>query len=138
MKRPGMKSLIGAAAAFALCFSPTMAHAATAAATPSLNPLVAVSVFGTPASAQAVCGNASGAAAAAGAAAVAQGQTGCVLPAVDAPPPPVSAVPPAEPVSRGFGIAPILLGLLGLAALAALIATSDDDDDDDVDVPASP
>ena len=128
MQRSGMKSFTGAMAALALCFSPTMAHAATAAPAPALNPLVAVSVFGTPASAQAVCGNASGAAAAAGAAAVAQGQTGCVLPAVDAPPVPVSEVPPAvAPVSRGFGIAPILLGLLGIAALAALIASGNDD-----------
>jgi hypothetical protein len=130
MQRSGMKSLTGAIAALALCFSPTMAHAATAAPAQSLNPLIAVSVFGTPASAQAVCGNASGAAAAAGAAAVAQGQTGCVLPAVDAPPVAVSEVPPAVvPTSRGFGIAPILLGLLGIAALAALIASGNDDSD---------
>lgn len=129
MQRRCMKSFVSAAAAFALCFSPTMAHAATAASAPSLNPLIAVSVFGTPASAQAVCGNASGAATAAAAAAVAQGQAGCVLPAVDVAPPPVSQVPPVQPVSRGFGIAPILLGLLGIAALAALIASSNDDSD---------
>lgn len=134
MQRRYMKSLVGAAAAFALCFSPTMAHAATAASAPSLNPLIAVSVFGTPASAQAVCGNASGAATAAAATAVAQGQAGCVLPAVDVAPPPVSQVPPVQPVSRGFGISPILLGLLGIAALAALIAF----DDDDSDSPDSP
>ncbi len=122
------KSFIGAAAAIALCFSPTMSHAATAAA-PSLNPLVAVSVFGTPASAQAVCGNASGAATAAGAAAVAQGQTGCVLPAVDPAAPPVTEVPPPAVARGGFNLMPILLGLLGIAALAALIASGNDDSD---------
>jgi hypothetical protein len=123
------RSIIGAAAALALCFSPTMAHAATAAAPPSLNPLVAVSVFGTPASAQAVCGNASGAAAAAGASAVAQGQAGCVLPAVDPVAAPVDT-PVVEPVAaRGFNIMPILLGLVGIAALAALIASGNDDSD---------
>lgn len=127
MQRSGKKSLIGAAAAFALCFSPTMAHAATAVPAPSLNPLIAVSVFGTPASAQAACGTAAGAAAAASAAAVAQGQAGCVLPAVDPAPVPVVQAPPVEP--RGFGIAPILLGLLGIAALAALIASGNDDSD---------
>ena len=129
MRRGSMKSFTSAAAAFALCFSPTMAHAAIAAAPSSLNPLVAVSVFGTPASAQAVCGNAAGPAAAAGAAAVAQGQTGCVLPAVDTAPPPVGEAPPMQPVSRGFSLAPILLGLLGIAALAALIASGNDDSD---------
>ena len=118
------KSFIGAAAAFALCFSPTMAHAATAT-TPAMNPLIAVSVFGTPASAQVACGTASGAAAAAGAATVAQGQAGCVLPAVDPAPAPV-----VEPVAaRGFNVMPILLGLLGIAALAALIASGNDDSD---------
>src|SRR5687767_14041769 len=113
------KSFIGAAAAFALCFSPTMAHASTSTTAPSMNPLIAVSVFGTPASAQAVCGNASGAAASAGAASVGQGQAGCVLPAVDPAAAPVPA-PAVEPVAaRGFNVMPILLGLLGIAALAA-------------------
>ena len=65
------KPLIGAAAAIALCVSPTVATAATnVTITPvqSISPLVAVSVFGTQASAQEVCANAAGAAAAAGAA----------------------------------------------------------------------
>lgn len=127
MQRSGTKKFFGAVAAFALCLSPTMAHAATAVATPSLNPLVAVSVFGTPASAQAVCGNASGAAAAAGAATVAQGQTGCVLPAVDPAPPPVVEGPPPVAGPGGFSLMPILLGLIGIAALAALIASGNDD-----------
>ncbi len=131
-----MKIFTGAATAFALCMSPTMASAATSAPVQSISPLVAVSVFGTQASAQEVC-NPATAAAAAGAAAVAQGQAGCVLPATDAPPPPVvSEAPPPLPPARGggLGISPILLGLLGIAALAALIASGNDDSDS----PASP
>jgi hypothetical protein len=131
MKLSRMKVFAGAAVTFALCGTPTMAAAATAQ---SMNPLVAVSVFGTQASAQTVC-NPAVAAAAAGAAAAAQGQPGCVLPAVDAPPPlpDQSAVVPME-TSGGIGIAPILLGLLGIAALAALIASSNGDSDS----PSSP
>lgn len=128
-----MRILAGSAAAFALCLSPTMAAAATSAPAQSISPLVAVSVFGTQASAQEVC-NPTVAAAAAGAAAVAQGQAGCVLPATDAPPPVVSQAPPPLPptVGGGLGITPILLGLLGLAALAALIASGNDDSDSPV------
>ena len=120
------KTFAGATAALAMCVSPTMATAATNTSVQSLNPLVAVSVFGTQASAQEVCANAATAAAAAGAAAAAQGQPGCVLPATDPPPPP----PPPEappPQARGFGISPVLLGLLGIAALAALIALGNED-----------
>jgi hypothetical protein len=129
-----MKTFAGASVALALCLSPTMAAAATSAPVQSISPLIAVSVFGTQASAQEVC-NPATAAAAAGAAAVAQGQAGCVLPAVDvAPPPPVVQNVPPPPARGGFGIAPIILGLLGLAALAALIASGNNDNDS----PSSP
>ena len=127
MRLFGAKPFIGTAAAIALCISPTVATAATAPVTP-INPLVAVSVFGTQASAQEVCGTAVGAAAAAGAAVAAQGQAGCVLPVSDAPPP-VANAGPAIVERSGIGITPIILGLLGLAALAALIASSNDDGD---------
>jgi hypothetical protein len=132
MMRCHFKLFAGAAAAIALCVSPTMAAATTAVSGQSLSPLVAVSVFGTQASAQTVCTQAAGTAAAAGAAVAAQGPANCVLPAVDTPPPP--PVTEAPPAPRGFGISPILLGLLGLAALAALIAGSNDDSHS----PASP
>ena len=79
----------GAALALALCASQT--SAAAAVPIQSVNPLVAVSVYGTQASAQAACSSA--ATAAAGAAATAQGQAGCVLPATDAPPPVADAAP---------------------------------------------
>jgi hypothetical protein len=132
MKLSRMKIFAGAAVTFALCGAPTMAAAATAQ---SMNPLVAVSVFGTQASAATVC-NPAVAAAAAGAAAAAQAQPGCVLPATDAPAP-LPEQPAMVPVqtSSGIGIAPILLGLLGIAALAALIASSGDSDSDS---PSSP
>lgn len=134
MQRSWLKLFAGAAAALALCMSPTMATAATPAPVQSISPLVAVSVFGTQASAQEVC-NPATAAAAAGAAAAAQGQAGCVLPATDpAAAPPVSEAPPLPPSRGGLGMTPILLGLLGIAALAALIASGNDDSDS----PASP
>jgi hypothetical protein len=122
-----MKSLVGSAIAIALCVSPTMAAAATTAPTQSISPLIAVSVFGTQASAQTVCTQAASAAAAAGSTAV-QGQPGCVLPVNDVPPPAPQAGPPPPPPVHGFGISPVILGLLGIAALAALIALGNDDD----------
>jgi hypothetical protein len=115
--------------------SPTMASAATAAPVQSISPLIAVSVFGTQASAQQVCAGAASSAAAAGAAVSAQGQPGCVLPATDAPPQ-VGETPPIQPTAapRGFSITPVLLGLIGIAALAALIASGNGDSDS----PSSP
>ena len=137
MRPMRIKPFASAAVAFALCGSPTMAIAATSAPGQAISPLVAVSVFGTQASAQEVC-NPATAAAAAGAAAVAQGQAGCVLPATDVPPPVAQNVPPPPPPAYvgggGIGIAPVILGLLGIAALAALIASGNSDSDS----PSSP
>ena len=119
------KKITSVAIAIAMCTSPAVAAAATAAPIQPINPLVAVSIFGTQASAQTVCANATDAAATAGAAVAAQGTTGCVLPAVDTRPPAV-APPPAQ--VSGFGISPVILGLVGIAALAALIASQNEDD----------
>ncbi len=126
------KTMITAGAAMSLLASPSFATAAAPAR--SISPIVALSIFGSQASATALCG-ASATTVAAGAAASAQAPVGgCVLPLVDAPPP----IPVAEPVpvgqpmaSSGFGIAPVLLGLAGIAILAALIAGSNDDNDND-------
>jgi hypothetical protein len=107
-----------------------MASAATAAPVQPISPLIAVSLLGTPASAQEACGTAATAVAAAGAAAV-QGQAGCVLPATDELPPVVQ--PPPPPPSGNYGINWLLLGL-GLAALIGGISTLFDDDD----LPESP
>jgi hypothetical protein len=133
MQLARLKSGIGIAVALVLCASPSMAAAATAAPVQSISPLVALSVFGTQASAQTVCTEAASAAAAAGSTAV-QGQTGCVLPATDVPPPPPATEGVEPPAHYGFGISPVILGLLGIAALAALIASQNHDSHS----PASP
>jgi len=130
-----LKKLGCVAASFALCVSPTMAAAATTGAQP-ISPLSAVSVFGTQASAQAVC---TPAVAAAGAAVAAQGQPGCVLPATDAAPPVGQAAPPPPlPPSGDFGINWLLAGLGALALIAGVATLFIDDDDDGVNVPISP
>ncbi len=123
----------------ALCASPALASA-SAISTPArtISPMVALSIFGSQASAAALCGS-SATATAASAAATAQAPAGgCVLPVVDAPPPlPVAEAAPfvPAPVGGGFGLTPILLGLAGIAILAALILSQDNDDDDDDDDP---
>ena len=122
-----LHKLAGAAVAFTLCISPTMAAAATTATRP-INPLTAVSLFGTQASAQSVCTQSTSAAAAAGAAVMAQSQAGCVLPAIDSPPPIGEAVAPAPPTGN-FGINWLLLGLGSIALLAGVMTLFDDDDD---------
>jgi hypothetical protein len=113
-----LKKLAGAAAALALCVTPTVAAAATTSAVQPVNPLVAVSVFGTPASA----------------AAVFQAQVpggGPVLPQVDTPPPP-------PPPSGDFGINWILLGLGALAFLGGIATLFNDDGDGGRVGPISP
>lgn len=120
--------------ALALCASPALASASAVAPAQTISPMVALSIFGSQASAAALCGS-SATTTAASAAATAQAPAGgCVLPVVDAPPP-VAVVEPVSmapiPASSGFGIAPILLGLAGIAILAALIISGNDDNDND-------
>ena len=110
-------------AAVALCAGPSFASASTAAAAPSqISPMVALSIFGSQASAAALCGSAATTAASSAAATQAP-VGGCVLPVVDAPPLPVAEAAPLPPVASGIGITPVLLGLAGIAILAALIAS---------------
>ena len=134
------EKLGGAAIALALCVNSTAAAAATTAQAPSLSPLVALSVLGSDASRAALCGSAA-AAAAAGAIAGAQGAApGCVLPVVDAVPPPMveAPPPPLAPVvpvaSTGFGIPLALLGLLGAIVIGAVLLDRADDNDDEFEV----
>jgi hypothetical protein len=137
------KRLAGFALGAALCFSSsaTVAAVASAPAPQAISPFAAIGVFGTQASATALCGSNAAVAAAAGAAAAAAQQPGpgCVLPVVDAPPvvtsapaPPPAPLPP--PPAAGIGLTPILLGLLGVAAIAAIFLLDNDDDDDDDEV----
>ena len=137
------KQFAGGLAALALCTSSTGAIAASAQYATnqsSIMPLVALSALGSDASRAALCG--ASAVAAAGAAAAAQGAAqGCVLPVVDAvPPPPLVEAPPppmapyVEPVA-GPAFSPLLLALAGIAAaVLAYYLLKDDDDDGDIDL----
>ena len=126
-----------------------LASSAATAAPRTVDPLVALSVFGTSESRSAVCAAGAQAAAAAGAAVAAQavpGQSGCVLPVMDAAPPPVvtEPVPPPPaalaPVAAGgssIGALPLLLGLAAIAAIAAVVLKHNDTDGE-INLPISP
>jgi len=142
MGHDGKAFKFGAAfAAFAMLLSST-AHAAPSGFG-SVDPLVSLSVFGTSSSRAAICAAGASAAATAGAAAATTVaattavQTppgaGCVLPVLDAVPPPIVQGPVVgvAPAGGGLGIVPILLGAAALAGLAYLLLDDDDDDDDD-------
>jgi hypothetical protein len=121
-----------------------LASSAAAAAPRSIDPLVALSVFGTSESRAAVCAAGAAQAAAAAGAAVAQGAAGpgCVLPVVDAPvvaapaPPAEVAVAPAA-VGGGVGALPLLLGLAAIAAIAAVVLKHSDKSGQ-INLPISP
>lgn len=116
-----------------LCSASLLAAAPAAAATRSpagYNPWAGLSAFASQASSQALCG------AAATAAASAQAAPGCVLPAVDAPPPPPLAetaplaTPAAAVAGSGIGILPLLLGLAAIGGIAALLLSNGDGQDE--------
>ena len=129
----------------------SMLGASAASAAPrTVDPLVALSVFGTSESRAAVCAAGAQAAAAAGAALAAQaapGQAGCVLPVMDAAPPPVvtEAAPPppaaVAPVAVGgggtIGALPLLVGLAAIVAIAAVVLKHKDTDGE-INLPISP
>lgn len=105
----------------------SIASAAPLASGP-VNPLVALSVFGSAQSRAALCA-AGSAAAAAAATSSAQAQSGCVLPAVDAPPPAVveNVPPPMTPYAAAPAAAPNLLPLLvSLGLFAGVFFLLDD------------
>lgn len=117
--------------AVALCASPALASASAASApVPTISPMVALSIFGSQASAAALCG--SSAMTAASATVTAQAPAGgCVLPVVDVPtPPPFAEAAPLPPPSGGFGISPILLGLVTIGILVGALLLFEDLDDD--------
>lgn len=128
-----------------------LAGSAASAAPRTVDPLVALSVFGTSESRAAVCAAGAQAAAAAGAAMAAQaatGQAGCVLPVMDAAPPPVvtEAAPPPPPAAvapmamaggSSIGALPLLVGLAAIVALAAIVLKHDESDGE-INLPISP
>jgi hypothetical protein len=118
----GFRGVIGAFIAGSLIFSSSAAAAATTAIDQQVNPWAALTAMSGGAPAAAMCG-------AAATAAALQGPTGCVLPIMDAvPPPPVAGPPPPVPVEAAVpsaGISPLLLGLLALAVfVGAAVALS--------------
>ena len=131
-----VRPMAGVVVGMALCFSSTVAAAASvpAASAPfaSISPFVALSAYGTMQSREAVCATAVGAA---GVAAAAEGQApaqGCVLPVLDpaapvvvdtAPPPPVAVAP----AGFGLGMGALLAGLALVAGLAAVLLSGNDD-----------
>lgn len=120
------KALIGVLAAGSMFASSTAAVAATASA--PVSPWAALTAMSGGAPAATMCG------AAAAAVAAAQAPGGCVLPALDTPPP----VAQVEPAPVGVAVAPVAAAgfnplLLALALVAAgvgayLITKGDDDD----------
>lgn len=137
------RNLTAALAAMSL-----MAGSAASAAPRSIDPLVALSVFGTSESRAAVCAAGAAQAAAAAGAAMAQAagtQPGCVLPVVDAAPPPVVTEPPPPPaaavapaaVGGGIGALPLLVGLAAIVAIAAVVLKHNDSDGE-INLPISP
>lgn len=124
-----------------------LVSSAATAAPRTVDPLVALSVFGTAESHAAICAvGAAQAASAAGAAAAAQAGTpgGCVLPIVDAAPPPVvtQAAPPPPPAvavapfATAGSISPLLLGLAAVALAAVVLKHNDSDGE--INLPISP
>ncbi len=108
-----------------------LAGSASAAAPRSVDPLVALSVLGTSESYAAICAvGAAQAASAAATAATVQGVApgGCVLPVVDAAPPPVVAeaspapLIAAAPVATAGSVFPLLLGLAAVVVAAVVIS----------------
>ena len=110
-----IKPVIALMASGSLFVCSTGAIAAPASAPQQIAPWAALSVMSAGAPAAALCGAAVTAAQAPAA--------GCVLPAVDAPPPvvetgppPPTPVPPVEAAGGGLGISPLWLALGAIAA----------------------
>lgn len=135
-------SLRNCATALAACA--VMVGSTANAAPRTVDPLVALSVFGTSESRAAVCAAGAQAAAAAGAAAAQAGKTGCVLPVMDAvpPPPTAQAAPPPAALApvvaeSSVGALPLMLGLVAIAAFASVVILHNDKDGE-INLPISP
>lgn len=122
MANKGFRGWVGACVAGSLILSSSAAGAATTAIDHQVNPWAALTAMSGGAPAAALCG-------AAATTAAMQAPTGCVLPVMDAaPPPPVSAAPvpvPVEAVAPSAGVSPLILGILAIAlVVGAAIALS--------------
>jgi hypothetical protein len=112
-----LKGIVGLSVASSLVFTSTAAMASAPVSAPvQVSPWAVLTVMSGGAPAAAMCG-------AAAVAAAAQTAGGCVLPALDTPPPVANTAPPApipvppvEPASAGLGISPLLLALAAIAA----------------------
>ncbi len=147
MARKTSKTSLGSAVAALSILTSSVPNAAPAFANAShaSNPLVTLSIVGSASSRAALC--ATGAAAVAGAAstAVVQPAPGCVLPAVDAPPPAVvenvpAPVAPYVPAPAGPNIWPLLASLAAFSAVFFLLddVIVGDDDFFEINRPVSP
>ena len=132
MSAPSRTRKLAAAFVATAILGGSAAAAAPAAAPRTVDPLVVVSVFGTSQSVAAVCAGSSAAATAgASTAAATEGPgPGCVLPVVDAPPPPIveavpEAVSPLPLTSGGIAALPLLAGLAAIVGLAAIFLVHD-------------
>ena len=134
MSKKIVKTISGTVVGVALCFSSTVATAATVPAASyaplSISPFVALSAYGTMQSRSAVCATAVGAAGVA--AAVGQPAPGCVLPVLDPVAPVVVETAPVglAPVAAtgfGLGIGALLAALVAAAGIAAVTLSDDDD-----------
>ena len=121
------RSLAVAMAAVSLLTASAAGAAPVSAPVRSLNPLVALSMFGSVQSRAALCA-ASSTAVTAAAAQMSQGPQGCVLPVADVPPPPVVsevapplAAAPAPLVAKSTSLLPFFFGLGALAVFVALV-----------------
>ena len=126
MIRTSFSGRLAVLGALSLCVAPS---AATAAPVPVFSPIVTLSILGSGVSAAALCGAAVTSAAQAPA-------SGCVLPAIDLPPPVAVVAPPppapfpvavAAPAVAGTGfLVPLIGGLAALVAILALISFGKD------------
>lgn len=123
------------AAGLAALISAQATYAAPPVRGALVDPLVALSVFGTAQSRAAVCASGTNAAVAGSAAATAQGVTApaCVLPvtAPPAPAPSAQAAPVPFAPAPAKSVQPLLMTLLGVAALVgfgALLLSGDDEE----------
>src|SRR5688500_9409785 len=130
----GGKTAKFGAAFTALTLLVSSTASAAAAGPNSLDPLVSLSVFGTASSRAAVCAAGAGAAAASAAAATAATAAaqapapGCVLPVLEAAPPPLAQGPVAVgPTGGGISALLPLIGIAALGGLAILLLENDED-----------